>query len=545
MAFGLTKEQIQQFYRPATPQITDEEKNSLRQMISDTYNSNAIAPTETQNAFVNPTLTDEQRQSAINFINTVYNGASQTTSNSTSTPSTSTLPVLKKSDDAPIKKEEKKKPNLSLVSDAQKSREQAIADAVRVNRVEETQNARQKAIDEARQREIDRNTIEKEEEEVATPTYDTDILGNNLKVGTLVRPTPTAELESGKDWVKEQAIKNKYKGATPENITQEDVKKAKDTFEKQTLENRAKETKTETIDRFLDPTKKLNEREENQAKKIINDYENSEVGRINENYYTSDEDGNVIPVNRELTADEKAYRDKVYALKDKVSNASAVTYGVMDALPGMTTLQKALGNDELIQSKEQSQMQNPVAYTAGLLGTGLATNSLAQSQLANTKYARDIYNAVDKVFPKMGTLGKNIIAESLEDAPIDLALDTIPQLVNDIASGEDAGTVAKNTALNLGINALLNVGASTLGNIGDMAKKSNNISSQNNVDDVVSNAIKNNEGTPKTISQIGEDIQNANISQVRKQPKRVGKFTTIQSPYDGEIPTQKIKERKG
>lgn len=491
MALGFTKEELQQFYRPSTPQYSDEEKNSLRQMISDTYNASTVAPTAPstpQNAFVNPSLTDQQRQSAIDFINTVYNGASQNASSNEVIPVRKRIPVLKKQSDVPVISE--KENNLDLVSASQNAREQAIKQSydttTKARRVTEAQNSRQKAIDDAIKREQARHEIKSETENVPTNIYNTDILGNDLTTGqvTMATPTPQAQLEQGLNSVKEKQIKEKYAGASPlmEEVKTNATEEERNAFTDNAIKEKATQTKEDMLDKWLNPSLKLSNKEEEQAKKLINDYENSEVGRINENYYTSDDEGNVVTGNRELTEDEKRYREKIYALKDKISNASAVTYGVMDAIPGMTTLQKTLGNESLINQKEQSQMQNPIAYTAGLLGTGIATNSLAQSQLANTKYARNIYNALDKALPNVNSVGKTILSEALEDAPVDLALDTLPQLINDVANGENAGTVAKNTALNLGGNALLNLGAATLGNIKDISQ----IFKGENLDDIVS-----------------------------------------------------------
>lgn len=196
MDFGFSKEDLQKYIIPQRPQMSAAEKSQMSQIISDVYGGKSVVPTptaEVPNAFVNPNITDDEKEAVRNFIHQVYNGASQNASANEVTPVRKRIPVLKKQSDAPVISE--KENNLDLVSASQNAREQAIKQSydttTKARRVTEAQNSRQKAIDDAIKREQARHEIKSETENVPTNIYNTDILGNDLITGTLSLATPT------------------------------------------------------------------------------------------------------------------------------------------------------------------------------------------------------------------------------------------------------------------------------------------------------------------------------------------------------------------
>lgn len=238
------------------------------------------------------------------------------------------------------------------------------------------------------------------------------------------------------------------------------------------------------VDSYLDPNKKLSEKDLSDAKKLIREYENSELGEKNENaytlvfdaehpdgfsvpYYTVDENGNYDP-SKELTPEEREYRQSMGYLKTKISNSESALVGAMQTVPFVDALQRAGDvNGDYARMVANSQKQNPLAYWGGLLGTGVAMNAAGQFALKGTKYG-DLVNKILGADKEGASIGKKILADAAMDVPVDLATDIIPTLSSDIAQGKSFGEVLGNTAFNVGLNGLLNVVPATISNFSDL-----------------------------------------------------------------------------
>lgn len=279
-------------------------------------------------------------------------------------------------------------------------------------------------------------------------------------------------------------------------------------FTRKAMEKAAKETKVDRIDNYLNKGK-LSKAELEKANQLINDYERSAAGQINENAYTLDANENVVPLNRELTEAEKNYRDKIYQLKDKVDPSNAALYGLKDVTPGVgipSAIATMINPDNADIAKEEearkqaAAQQNPLAYYSGLIGGGLAYSLAGQNMIKNTKYGKAIDKLADSGKP---SALKTILADAAKDAPIDLALDTVPELLRNVASGsEDTG---KDLITNLALNSALNLGGATLGNLDELkALKRTNIPSVG--DDVVDNAIKQSNEAADTIKKLNNNL---------------------------------------
>lgn len=253
---------------------------------------------------------------------------------------------------------------------------------------------------------------------------------------------------------------------------------------KPVYDERGFETTQSVVNRYLDPNKKLTKDEEKYAKKLIDDYEKSDLGQKNENaytlvfddarpdgmsvpYYTVDENGNYDP-SKELTPEERQFRQSMGLLKTKVSDSESSLIGASQAIPGVDALMKAGDTDgSYADMVTNAQRQNPIPYLTGLFGTGVALNAAGQGLLKGTKYGETI-SKLAGANGASASAGRKILADALMDAPVDVALDIIPSLTSDIASDQSTGQVVKNALLNTALNAGLNLGAATLGNLDEL-----------------------------------------------------------------------------
>lgn len=344
---------------------------------------------------------------------------------------------------------------------------------------------------------------EKETAETKVIPAPTAAANNNteeLQFGQLskqkVKATPTpgklgaAYAQSLVDNGNEQ-IANEYKESVNESYikNQTRAKQAtKDALRNTPIQNNVPEyddrgfrTNQAIINEYLNPTKKLTASELEQAENLIRNYENSDLGKKNENattlvfdenhpdgisvpMYAVDENGNYDP-RKELSPEERAYQQSIGALKTKVSDGESALVGAMQTVPFVDALEKAGDvNGEYANMVANSQRQNPLAYTGGLLAGGLASNLAGQYMLNGTQYG----DQLAKLLGADKSVARQIATDALVDAPVDLATDIIPTLAADFASGKDLGQVALNTLENIGLNAGLNAGSALLSNAGDI-----------------------------------------------------------------------------
>lgn len=201
---------------------------------------------------------------------------------------------------------------------------------------------------------------------------------------------------------------------------------------------------SQRIEQYLDPSYKLNKLEEEDAKKIAD--------RLIKEAYD-------VPRGATQGQLSDAFDKEVLGrrLNEKISNAAAISAGVVSAIPFAEEADRALSNWLLGENAEKYQedipslenfvegakTQSPVAFTAGNIGGNLALYSVGSSaarsipalqRVGEAAAATPVAQALQKV-PVLGRLGTaDAITGIYGDTLVDLALDTVPNLRNDIAA---------------------------------------------------------------------------------------------------------------
>jgi hypothetical protein len=155
--------------------------------------------------------------------------------------------------------------------------------------------------------------------------------------------------------------------------------------------------------------------------------------------------------------------------------AQAFTAGLYDSVPfltksvdKLTDIANSTGAElpQLSNAIEGAKSYDPLAVTAGtLVGKGMQYN-LFNTAMAGTPLAQAMGNAGNAVVgqaQKIPVLGNvlgagagDALGRILTDTTADLALDTLPSLVNDVSEGKSAGEIAGNTAKNIAANVAMN-----------------------------------------------------------------------------------------
>lgn len=155
--------------------------------------------------------------------------------------------------------------------------------------------------------------------------------------------------------------------------------------------------------------------------------------------------------------------------------AQAFTAGLYDSVPFLTkSVDKLTGIanktgaelPQLSNAIEGAKSYDPLAAAAGtIVGKGMQYN-LFNTAVAGTPLAQTMGkagNAVVGQAQKIPVLGDvlgagagDALGRILTDTTADLALDTLPSLVNDVSEGKSAGEIAGNTAKNIASNVAMN-----------------------------------------------------------------------------------------
>lgn len=155
--------------------------------------------------------------------------------------------------------------------------------------------------------------------------------------------------------------------------------------------------------------------------------------------------------------------------------AQAFTAGLYDSVPFLTKSVDKLTDianetgarlPQLSNAIEGAKSYDPLAAVAGtLVGKGmqydLFNTAMAGTPLAQTmgKAGNAVVGQAQKI-PVLGdVLGAgagDALGRILTDTTADLALDTLPSLVNDVSEGKSAGEIAGNTAKNIAENVAMN-----------------------------------------------------------------------------------------
>ena len=178
---------------------------------------------------------------------------------------------------------------------------------------------------------------------------------------------------------------------------------------------------------------------------------------------------------------------------DKASDVANSIYSKDNALPSLQ-----LGN-----VTENSQTQNPIASLGGRLGGEALKYSIGGKIVDEIpvlgKATEKLGSAVaSKAGAKAGEVATNLANDTI----LDLALYTTPETVQNIANGQSAGEVAKNTAKNIGVNTLFNIGG---GAISELARGAKNLGKADNVLSETDNALKNVSESATDAVKVSED----------------------------------------
>ena len=196
------------------------------------------------------------------------------------------------------------------------------------------------------------------------------------------------------------------------------------------------------INRYLDPSYKLNKLEEKDAKEIAE----SLLAESKEHYAD-------MFATQEQRDEASMKRYYAQLLISKTSNLQAIGAGVLDAIPffkeGVDKL-SSWANEKIYPGEDlptaadvfqNAQKQSPIAYGAGNVGGNLALYAAgsaaarsipALQRVGEAAAATPAAQALQKV-PVLGRLGTaDAITGIYGDTLVDLALDTVPRLGNDI-----------------------------------------------------------------------------------------------------------------
>lgn len=272
------------------------------------------------------------------------------------------------------------------------------------------------------------------------------------------------------------------------------------------------------IQKALDPNYKLTEDEKKRAKQIIRDYENKHANDANPNatelvFDEEHPDGYMKPL-AELSEEKKAEQENIYALRDKISKGESALMGATRTTPGVKALLKRDNTGYWDRADANAQKQNPLAYYAGLFGNGVLMNNAARYLLNGTGWG----NTIDNLFgtnkegiSEGSRVARQILSDTMKDAPVDLATDILPELGYDIASGKSAGDVVKSTLFNTAVNGGFNGVSAGLGNLDDIfgLYRLNKSTKENlrNLEDII---LKNTDEAP-VMPKIRDDIDLDNI----------------------------------
>ena len=254
------------------------------------------------------------------------------------------------------------------------------------------------------------------------------------------------------------------------------------------------------LDKYTNPTYKLSEEEEKDAKERIEKFwdEHQDISGIRENgdlkeFYLSYKGEEEISYEEWLRLngiddmDEYNQAVQYYNLEHKLSNGDAFFNGATQVFynAGVATdnfLDKMCGepgidpnnpfgysehdleimalSDEVKEdraiARQNSKLQNPYAYTAGRITQMTATTMFAGGMLSSSGLVSEVAS-----FAGGGKLATALTEVGLETLLVDIPTDTIPEMIANFDSGMSVDEVLKQA----GINVLVNTGVNVLGDV--------------------------------------------------------------------------------
>lgn len=256
---------------------------------------------------------------------------------------------------------------------------------------------------------------------------------------------------------------------------------------------------SDEIDAYLQDGKKLTKDELTRAKQILSDY------------YKNDYKAN----DKSWTDDKQKQFEKITRLQNKTKTGAAFMQGVIDAMPGTHTIEKkaseASGKNSLQENRQDVKTQNNKAVIAGNLAGQTAKYALGSKVMQGVpvvgKATQEAAKVLSKI-PVLNKVGADHIANVLGDTVLDVALDTVPRTIDNIASGKSASDVTENAAKNIGMNMAFNVLGEGIGTgIGKLIE--------------LKNAKQAAKDTADTVSDVAKQADNAEIPHLKNTEQSV------------------------
>lgn len=258
---------------------------------------------------------------------------------------------------------------------------------------------------------------------------------------------------------------------------------------------------SDEIDAYLQDGKKLTKDELTRAKQIVSDY------------YKNDYKAN----DKSWTDDKQKQFEKITRLQNKTKTGAAFMQGIIDAMPGTHTIEKkaseASGKNSLQENRQDVKAQNNKAVIAGNLAGQTAKYALGSKVMQGVpvvgKATQEAAKVLSKI-PVLNKVGADHIANVLGDTVLDVALDTVPRTIDNIASGKSASDVTENAAKNIGMNMAFNVLGEGIGTgIGKLIE--------------LKNAKQAAKDTADTVSDVAKQADNAEIPHLKNTEQSVEK----------------------
>lgn len=256
---------------------------------------------------------------------------------------------------------------------------------------------------------------------------------------------------------------------------------------------------SDEIDAYLQDGKKLTKDELTRAKQIVSDY------------YKNDYKAN----DKSWTDDKQKQFEKITRLQNKTKTGAAFMQGIIDAMPGTHTIEKkaseASGKNSLQENRQDVKTQNNKAVIAGNLAGQTAKYALGSKVMQGVpvvgKATQEAAKVLSKI-PVLNKVGADHIANVLGDTVLDVALDTVPRTIDNIASGKSASDVTENAAKNIGMNMAFNVLGEGIGTgIGKLIE--------------LKNAKQAAKDTADTVSDVAKQADNAEIPHLKNTEQSV------------------------
>lgn len=251
-------------------------------------------------------------------------------------------------------------------------------------------------------------------------------------------------------------------------------------------------TDEQNVNRFIDPNYKLTKYEQKEAKRIFDEYLESNP-KAKDLYNAKDAAMSTVLSTR-MTPEEAEEYARMVTLANKTSDMAAALYGATQSVPGVKSLADkstqmyadATGADitgsnysnQLAQTQKQSPVANFAGNTAYQLGTYAAFAPLVEG-----------IPVVGRVAEKAGSFFKNptvsnAVKNVVSGGAADMILDTIPnEIIPDILEG-NIKDIPKDTLISQLINGLFNAGGEVAGTVFKKAFNDIPVLEKNVVDNV-------------------------------------------------------------